>query len=150
MSSDNGYNGSGPNHSSGFGPLDGLTSGNGHTNGANPAKPAGESASPPTPPKQLGNPGLYGRLRSGSVNTDPRTEVLESVRERVHRRVISELGPVFYTNAVEQRELRSRVERIVQAALRTEKTPMSAAEIQQVAQSVADDVLGYGPIERLL
>ena len=27
---------------------------------------------------------------------------------------------------------------------------MSAAELQQVAQSVADDVLGYGPIERLL
>ena len=72
------------------------------------------------------------------------------MRERVHRRVISELGPVFYTNAVEQRELRSRVERIVQAALRNEKTPMSAAELQQVAQSVADDVLGYGPIERLL
>ena len=76
--------------------------------------------------------------------------MLESVRERVHRRVISELGPVFYNNAVEQRELRSRVERIVQAALRNEKTPMSAAELQQVAQSVADDVLGYGPIERLL
>ena len=81
---------------------------------------------------------------------DPRAEALDAVRVRVHRRVITELGPVFYNNLVDQKELRSRVERIVQAALRTEKTPMSAAEAAQVAQSVTDDVLGYGPIERLL
>ncbi len=145
----NNSNGNGSDRS-GLDGLNSLASGNGQTNGANPPKATNDKSSPPPPPKPLGNPGLYGRLRSGSVNLDPRAEVLESVRERVHRRVISELGPVFYNNAVEQRELRSRVERIVQAALRNEKTPMSAAELQQVAQSVADDVLGYGPIERLL
>jgi pilus assembly protein CpaF len=84
------------------------------------------------------------------ASADPRAEALDAVRERAHRRVISELGPVFYNNTVDHKELRSRVERIVQAALGTEKTAMSVAETAQVAQSVTDDVLGYGPIERLL
>ncbi len=57
---------------------------------------------------------------------------------------------MFYNNTVDQKELRARVSRIVQSALGTEKTPMSALEMAQVAQSVADDILGYGPIERLL
>jgi pilus assembly protein CpaF len=150
VTSDNGNNGNGSESRNSLSALNGYTSGTGQANAPNPPRPASDNPNPPAPPKPLGNPSLYGRLRSGSINVDPRAEVLESVRERVHRRVISELGPVFYTNAVEQRELRLRVERIVQAALRTEKTPMSAAELQQVAQSVADDVLGYGPIERLL
>ena len=93
---DNNSNGNGSDRS-GLDGLNSLASGNGQTSGANPPKATNDKSSPPAPPKPLGNPGLYGRLRSGSVNLDPRAEVLESVRERVHRRVISELGPVFYT-----------------------------------------------------
>jgi pilus assembly protein CpaF len=84
------------------------------------------------------------------ASNDPRAEALDAVRERVHRRVISELGPVFYNNLVDHRELRARVDRIVRAALGAEKTPMSAAEAAQVGEGVTDDVLGYGPLERLL
>jgi pilus assembly protein CpaF len=102
------------------------------------------------PTKPPGTSGLYGRLQEGMGFSDPRAEALEAVRIRAHRRVISELGPVFYNNLVDQKELRSRVERIVQTALRAEKTAMSVAEAAQVAQSVTDDVLGFGPIERLL
>ncbi len=81
---------------------------------------------------------------------DPRAEVLETVRERIHRRVITELGPVFYNSVVDPKELRSRVEGIVQTALRGEKTPMSVQETAQVGQVVTDEVLGHGPIERLV
>ena len=72
------------------------------------------------------------------------------MRERIHRRVITELGPVFYNSVVDPKELRSRVEGIVQTALRGEKTPMSAQETAQVGQVVTDEVLGRGPIERLV
>jgi pilus assembly protein CpaF len=117
-----------------------------------PNASTGGSAKGPVfpPPRPNGGPSLYGRLQEGMGSTDPRTEALEAVRERAHRRVISELGPVFYNNLVDQGELRARVVRIVQAALQAEKTPMSAAEAAQVEQIVTDDVLGYGPIERLL
>jgi len=93
---------------------------------------------------------LYGRLQEGIGLPDPRAEALEPVRQRAHHRVISELGPLFYNNQIEQKDLQLRVERTVHAALRSEKTPMSAAEMAHVAESVKDDVLGYGPIERLV
>jgi pilus assembly protein CpaF len=100
--------------------------------------------------RQAARPGLYRRLRDEVGVADPRAEVLETVRERVHRRVITELGPVFYNSVVDPKELRSRVEGIVQTALRGEKTPMSVQETAQVGQVVTDEVLGHGPIERLV
>lgn len=97
-----------------------------------------------------GGQGLYKRLRDEVGSTDPRTEVLEAVRDRVHRRVLTELGPYFYNNLIDQKELRVRVDRIVQTALRNEKAPMSLAESTQLGQLVADEILGHGPIERLV
>ncbi len=117
--------------------------------GGSRSQPGASATSGPTAPPSS-NKTLYGRLQEGLASADPRTEVLDGVRERAHRRVISELGPVFYNNLVDQNELRARVARIVQAALQAERTPMSAAEAARVAQSVTDDVLGFGPIERLL
>ena len=100
--------------------------------------------------RQAARPGLYRRLRDEVGMADPRAEVLDTVRERIHRRVITELGPVFYNSVVDPKELRTRVEGIVQTALRGEKTPMSVQETAQVGQVVTDEVLGHGPIERLL
>jgi pilus assembly protein CpaF len=100
--------------------------------------------------RQSARPGLYRRLRDEVGVADPRAEVLETVRERIHRRVITELGPVFYNSVVDPKELRTRVEGIVQTALRGEKTPMSVQETAQVGQVVTDEVLGHGPIERFV
>lgn len=104
----------------------------------------------PRPPRGAGPQGLYTRLREEVGMADPRAEVLEAVRDRVHRKVLAELGPVFYSNLIDQKELRGRVDRIVQTALRSEKAPMSLAESTQLAQLVADEILGHGPIERLV
>ncbi len=101
-------------------------------------------------PKSPGGQGLYKRLRDEVGVADPRSELMEAVRDRIHRRVLSELGPVFYNNTVEQKELRTRVDRIVQSALRAEKAPMSLPEANQMGQLVADEILGHGPIERLV
>ncbi|MGH9104418.1 MAG: CpaF family protein [Acidimicrobiales bacterium] len=113
-------------------------------------RPGGAGRSGPARARPADEPSLYGKLHVGMGGLDPRTEVLDAVRERVHRRVITELGPVFYNGLVDQKELRARVERTVHAALRAEKAPMSAAEIARAAESVTDDVLGYGPLERLI
>ncbi len=51
--------------------------------------------------RQAARPGLYRRLRDEVGTADPRAEVLETVRERIHRRVITELGPVFYNSVVD-------------------------------------------------
>lgn len=110
----------------------------------------GQSAEALMATRNPGGQGLYKRLREEVGTTDPRAEVLEAVRDRVHRRVLTELGPYFYNNLIDQKELRVRVDRIVQTALRSEKSPMSLAETTQLAQLVADEILGHGPIERLV
>lgn len=124
--------------------------GTGRGTGNGTTRPGDPYRKPIGPEKAPGNASLYGRLQEGMGSVDPRAEALDAVRARAHRRVITELGPVFYNNMVDQEELRPQVERIVQSALRNEKTTMSAAEAAQVAESVTDDVLGFGPIERLL
>jgi pilus assembly protein CpaF len=101
-------------------------------------------------PKGPGGQGLYKRLREEVGVADPRSELMEAVRDRIHRRVLAELGPLFYSTTVDQKELRTRVDRIVQSALRAEKAPMSLAEANQLGQLVADEILGHGPIERLV
>src|SRR5579875_1295506 len=115
--------------------------------GPEPVQRSAQRASPDAskPPQ-----GLYDRLQESLNKPSPRAATLEAVRERAHRRVIAELGPVFYDNVVGSAELRARVQQVVQAALRAEKTPMSLPEVAQVEQAVTDDILGYGPIQRLL
>ena len=119
-----------------------------------PTDPAGPWAWPSSDgsalPRNPGGQGLYKRLREEVGVADPRSELMEAVRDRIHRRVLAELGPLFYSTTVDQKELRSRVDRIVQAALRAEKAPMSLAEANQMGQLVADEILGHGPIERLV
>ena len=117
-----------------------------------PNAPASSEVPSARAARKAARPGRYRRLRDEGGVAEPRGEVLETVRERIYRRVITELGPVFYSSVsiVDSKELRKRVEAIVQTALRGERTRMSAQETAQVAQVVADEVLGHGPIERLV
>ena len=47
-------------------------------------------------------------------------------------------------------DLRRRVHEQLHAALAQERAPLSAADKAQLIQDVSDDILGYGPIDRLL
>ncbi len=97
------------------------------------------------------NPGgLYDRLYAGAAAAGPRAEVLDGARLRARRRVVAELGPALQADDVAQGELSRRVQAVVDAALRDEKVVLSGPESAQVARSVLDDVLGFGPIDRFL
>ena len=101
---------------------------------------------------------LYERLQEGAETARPgggggdagRTQALTDLRHRVHGALIEELGPVLYDKRLTDDDLRKRVHDALQAALAQERTPMSAAERSQLIQDVSDDILGYGPIDKLL
>ncbi len=99
---------------------------------------------------------LYRRLHevqqappSGSAASH-RDPVLAEMRHKIHQRLIDELGPILYDNRLEPEELRKRVHEQLQAALALERAPLSAADKAQLIQDVSDDILGYGPIDKLL
>ncbi len=99
---------------------------------------------------------LYKRLheqQGGSAATglaSRRDPVLDELRQRIHHHLIDELGPILYDKRLSEDDLRRRVHDQLHAALAQERTPLTAADKAQLIQDVSDDILGYGPIDRLL
>lgn len=98
---------------------------------------------------------LYKRLHQvdpEAASSEPtrRDPVLDELRQRIHHHLIEELGPVLYDKRLSEDELRRRVHEQLQAAMALERSPMSAADKAKLIQDVSDDILGYGPIDRLL
>jgi pilus assembly protein CpaF len=97
---------------------------------------------------------LYQRLQEAqngtSGGTSRRDPVLNELRQKIHHHLIEELGPVLYDRRLSEDELRRRVQEQLAAALLKANAPLSASDKAQLLQDVSDDVLGYGPIDRLL
>jgi pilus assembly protein CpaF len=79
------------------------------------------------------------------VSTDP----FSDLKNHVHLLVISDLGPQLFNENVDPATLRERVLADIRRHL-TQETGLSRSERDQIALDVADDILGHGPIERLL
>lgn len=97
---------------------------------------------------------LYQRLHATQPPSATRSQrsdpVLDELRHRVHGQLIAELGPVLYDLALPEDELRARVYETLTNALAQVGAPLAAADRSYLIREVADDVLGYGPIDRLL
>jgi pilus assembly protein CpaF len=83
----------------------------------------------------------------GAAGRDP---VLNDLRHKIHQRLIEELGPILYDSRLAPEDLQRKVHEQLHAALAQERAPLSAADKAQLIQDVSDDILGYGPIDRLL
>jgi pilus assembly protein CpaF len=97
---------------------------------------------------------LYKRLHdvqqapaAGPKRRDP---VLDELRQKIHHHLIEELGPILYDKRLSEDDLRRRVHDQLHAALAQERAPLSAADKAQLIQDVSDDILGYGPIDKLI
>jgi pilus assembly protein CpaF len=84
---------------------------------------------------------------TGAKRRDP---VLDELRQKIHHHLIDELGPILYDKRLSEDDLRRRVNDELHKALAQERAPLSAADKAQLIQDVADDILGYGPIDRFL
>jgi pilus assembly protein CpaF len=73
-----------------------------------------------------------------------------AVKRTVHEALLEVLGPKLYDAHLDQRELETRVVQALQAVLQRDETPMTTADRARVAQEVADDILGHGPLEPYL
>ncbi|MGI9658151.1 MAG: CpaF family protein [Gaiellaceae bacterium] len=76
---------------------------------------------------------------------DPYSEL----KTRVQRACIAKLGPHLFVNGVTP-GLHDRVIQTVSEELRADGTPLTADEGNQLILEIANDVLGYGPIEPFL
>jgi len=68
----------------------------------------------------------------------------------VHQSLLEALGPKLYDVTMTQGELESQVRATLQEVLANQETPLTVADRSKIAQDIADDILGYGPLEPYL
>ena len=93
---------------------------------------------------------LHERLTTIPVVGGARSEPHAALKNAIHMKVISELGPqLFNTAATDQDELRERVIAEIRRNLQLE-VGLGRETREVLTTEIANDILGYGPLERLL
>jgi pilus assembly protein CpaF len=72
------------------------------------------------------------------------------VKRTVHQELLETLGPKLYDAEMTQSELEQKVRQTLHQVLAAEETPLTSADRGRIAAEVADDILGYGPLEPFL
>jgi len=94
---------------------------------------------------------LHERLATTRPPTSPVqiSDQFAELKNAVHMLVISELGPQLFNLEVAPGALRERVEADIRRHL-TQESGLSRVERDQITKDLTDDILGHGPLERLL
>jgi pilus assembly protein CpaF len=93
---------------------------------------------------------LHERLTAARpVAQAPGRDPFAELKNRVHLTVIGELGPQLFNVAMDPESLRERVLTDIRQHLIPE-TGLSRDDRDRLTAEIADDILGHGPLERLL
>lgn len=84
--------------------------------------------------------------RSAGRSRDP----FVAVKRTVHAALVENLGRRLYDAKMTQAELEQQVRLTLQKVLEDEESPLSPQDRTRIAQEIADDILGYGPLEPYL
>ena len=106
------------------------------------------------PPDAAGTGGVRdsaGRDVTGRDVAGRSSGPLAEVRRQVHHDLLEAVGPELYDARLSQADLEQRVRQSLQEVLAPGSVPpLTAADRARLAQEIADDILGYGPIEPYL
>lgn len=94
---------------------------------------------------------------AGPVNTSQQTpanhngasDPYAELKTEIHHAVIAKLGPELFKKETTE-DLSERVLHAVTEQLALNRTPLTREERRRIVREIADDVLGYGPLEPLL
>ncbi|HET7902568.1 MAG TPA: CpaF family protein [Candidatus Nanopelagicales bacterium] len=96
-----------------------------------------------TAPEQQADPGPR---KHRATTTDPYAEL----KRTVHQALLENLGPQLYDSRLTEEDLESKVRITLQDVLSHEETPLTVTDRARLTQEIADDILGYGPLEPFL
>jgi pilus assembly protein CpaF len=93
---------------------------------------------------------LHERLsQNGGATADPFAVPFSELKNRIHLALIEELGRQLYASELDANTIRARVQEQVRERLSRE-SGISREDRERLVAELTDDILGYGPIERLL
>jgi pilus assembly protein CpaF len=79
----------------------------------------------------------------------PGVDPYAELKTGIHHAVIAKLGPELFKRETGE-DLTERVMHAVTEQLTLDRTPLTREERRRIVREIADDVLGYGPLESLL
>jgi pilus assembly protein CpaF len=92
---------------------------------------------------------LSERLSARKPDFDPFAEPFSELKNRVHMALIEALGRQLFNTEIDPETLRVRVESELRERLAREPG-VSREDREKIARELTDDILGHGPLERLL
>src|SRR5207237_10661282 len=92
---------------------------------------------------------LHERLSTVRRDAPTRSEPFAELKNVVHLQVIGALGPQLFNIELHPEAMRERVFAEIRTVL-SQETGLSRDDRERLTAEIADDILGYGPLERLL
>jgi pilus assembly protein CpaF len=94
---------------------------------------------------------LHERISASPADGDAHrlSDPFAEVKNRIHLSVIEDLGRQLFTTEIDQSELRPRVVEEIRGRLAAE-AGISREDRERLIDELIDDILGHGPLERLL
>jgi pilus assembly protein CpaF len=129
-----------------------------------PIQPASAGTQPASPPPLQQGPVLFAvptpAHRAADVDDAVRVEDRQerlryvdqfaSVKRSVHAALLDALGPSLYDPHMEEADLAERVHQTLSTLFDSEDLPVSLGDRARIAAEIADEILGYGPLEPYL
>ena len=107
-----------------------------------PSAPSAGSAAVPAPRPAVG--------AGGAGAQPPPTDALARLKDRVGKALFERMGARMNDPSLSEDALRTLVLGELDEVVEEENVPLSTEERQRLTAELADDVLGYGPLQRLL
>ena len=93
---------------------------------------------------------LHERISPGqSVASNTKLDPFSEVKNRIHLGVIEDLGRQIFNDEVDRTALKSKVTSEITTRL-AQESGIAREDRTLIAEDIADDILGHGPLERLL
>jgi pilus assembly protein CpaF len=102
--------------------------------------------SPPAAPPAL----LSGAVSAATTATTPTVDALAGLKQRAAQALFERMGTRFGDTASSEEALRASAVEELSTVIDQEQVPLSPEERRRLIREIADEVMGYGPLQRLL
>ncbi|WP_323959101.1 CpaF family protein [Arthrobacter sp. JZ12] len=120
---------------------------------ASAEKPAGAHAAPP----EAAEPAFHSAVVAGSAAAPgseapaaARIDAFAGLKQRAAEALYERMGARFSDSTLKEEDLRAAAREELSQVIDAEQVPLTPDERRRLIQDVADDVLGLGPLQRLL
>jgi len=108
-------------------------------------------ASPPEPaPHGSANTSRQSPFSLGGAPVAPAVDALAGLKQRAALALFERMGTRFGDTSSSEEELRATAVDELSAVIDEEQVPLSPEERRRLIREIADEVMGYGPLQRLL